>query len=73
MKPKLKKLVTGVQTCALPISNVGNNKFPEISLENSKREFNNNITPIPKTNTKTINSITDFLLKRKEINSKNKK
>jgi len=74
-KQEIKEIMNKFQKIETKIkkTNVGNNKFPEISLENSKREFNNNITPIPKTNTKTINSITDFLLKRKEINSKNKK
>ena len=46
------------------------NKFPEISLENSRRD--NNIAPLPKTNA-NLNSLTDFMLKRKEVNTKNKK
>ena len=71
-KQDIKEIMTKFQKVETKIKKENQSKqFPEISFENSRRD--NNITPLHKVDTKNITSLTEFMLKRKEANNKNKK
>ena len=69
-KQDIKQIMNKFQKIETKVKKDTSSKFPDISLENSRRD--NNLALFPK-GSSNITSLTEFMLKRKEVNTKNKK